>query len=65
MARKHFVKRFFRQRIDEDQRMKRQETLLRDAHASVVQSLRGKYRGFLSSSAEFAKNKQAEKALEI
>ncbi len=28
-------------------------------------SLRGKYRGVLSSSAEFSRNKQAEKALEI
>ncbi|NUO79697.1 DUF104 domain-containing protein [candidate division KSB1 bacterium] len=28
-------------------------------------SLRGKYRGVLSSSAEFSRNKQAEKALEL
>lgn len=33
--------------------------------ATSAQSLRGKYRGYLSSTAEFARNKQTEKALEL
>jgi predicted DNA-binding antitoxin AbrB/MazE fold protein len=33
--------------------------------AQAPQSLRGKYRGYLSSSEEFTQNKQTEKALEL
>lgn len=64
MEQRNIKKRFVGQRIDEDQRMRRQEPLLRGAHQSVGHSLRGKYRGVLSSSAEFSQNKRAEKALE-
>ncbi len=33
--------------------------------AAVSHSLRGKYRGYLSSADEFARDKQAEKTLEL
>ena len=40
------------------------ETIRASKRPQPTKSLRGKYRGFLSSADEFASNKQAEKALE-
>ena len=64
MKRKHIAKRFADQRIDESQLIQREKALSSDTRLSVEQSLRGKYRGLLSSSAEFCSNKQTEKTLE-
>ncbi len=40
------------------------ETIRAGKRSQPIKSLRGKYRGFLSSADEFASSKQVEKALE-
>ena len=41
------------------------ETIRSRKRSQPTKSLRGKYRGYLSSADEFASSKQAEKALEL
>ncbi len=41
------------------------ETLCPPEGLQTIRSLRGKYRGYLSSTDEFARNKRVEKALEL